>query len=291
MLSSCCQRYWSPQGFENSLWCFVALGGTWDVLGASSKLDEFRAAMSSFDDNFWDEESDETEEKKDDTPTPTNNNAQKESELLVSHLRFLSPGELAGYVSCLVSEGSRGGPNMVELIQRMTPRQQKVIQVSLGCMERLVEVQREFSIDERTCQCNLDIANCEVVTAWANGASWTEVIELSGSAPGDLARTLSRALDAVRQFGNLKYSPVRKSDIIDDGSVRHPFSRGLHPEVRRKCREAANAMNRYPVKDQLPFEAIEDELFEDDSEDAETVDEDDGEDEDEAVVDDSSQEE
>ena len=236
--------------------------------------------MNSFDDDFWDDQSNEASNSKpapesSDSVTP---NAQKEAELLVSHLRFLSPGELAGYVSCLVSEGSRGGLNMFEMIQRMTPRQQKVIQVSLGCMERLVEVQRQFAVDERTCPCQLDISNCEVVTAWASGASWTEVVELSGAAPGDLARTLSRALDAVRQFGNLKYTPVRKSDIIgggDETQAHHPFSRGLHPDVRRLCREAANAMNRYPVKDQLPFEAIEDELFEDDSNEID-VDEDGG---------------
>ena len=32
-------------GFENSLWSLVANGGAWDVIGASSRLDEFRSTI------------------------------------------------------------------------------------------------------------------------------------------------------------------------------------------------------------------------------------------------------
>jgi hypothetical protein len=39
-------------------------------------------------------------------------------------------------------------------------------------------------------------------------------------------------------------------------------SRGIHPEVRRLCRDAAKAINRYPVKDPLVFASDEeDEAF------------------------------
>lgn len=31
------------------------------------------------------------------------------------------------------------------------------------------------------------------------------------------------------------------------------MSRGLDPEIRRLCREASRAINRYPVKDPLDF--------------------------------------
>ena len=104
-----------------------------------------------------------------------------------------------------------------------------------------------------------DISNCEVVTAWAAGCTWTEALRISGSPPGDLARTLSRVLDAVRQLGNLPFRPVRKQDLF--GSVETAtVSRGLDPAVRRLCREASHALNRYPVKDPLAFETAEDEV-------------------------------
>jgi superfamily II RNA helicase len=266
-------------GFENSLWCFVALGGTWDVLGASSKLDEFREAMNTLDDDWYDEPPGDsgigrTPASKSLTPV---SNSQLEAEQLMSHLRFLSPGELAGYVSCLISEGSRGGPSIVEQISKMTPRQQRAIQISLGCMERLTEVQRRYGVDERTCNCQLDITNCEVVTAWTNGCTWSEAVQISGAAPGDLARTLSRALDAVRQFGNLKYKPVRKSDVTndDDGNavIRQSVSAGFNPEIRRLCRDAAKAMNRYPLKDPLPFDVGEDEILDENEDEDEVIDE------------------
>ena len=96
-----------------------------------------------------------------------------------------------------------------------------------------------------------DITNCEVVTAWAGGCTWTEALQISGLPPGDLARTLSRALDALRQLGNLPYVPVRKGYF--DGSV----SPGIHPDVRRLCRQSAREINRYPLKDTLAFESGE----------------------------------
>jgi superfamily II RNA helicase len=261
-------------GFDNSLWCFVAMGGTWDVSGASSKLDDFKAAMDIFDDDtdiFDDDKKTEPEEHSPEEPSPnlTIPKPKLEAEQLVSHLRFLAPGELAGYVSCLVSEGSRGSPSVIDTFQKMRPRQQRAIQISLASMERLVDVQRQYSLDEKTCNCNLDITNCEVVTAWAEGCTWSEAVEISGAAPGDLARILSRALDAVRQFGNLKFSALRKEDFEEGTSVQ-PLSRGIHPEIRRLCRDAAKSMNRYPVKDPLPFaEAIEDDIFEDGAEEEE----------------------
>lgn len=90
--------------------------------------------------------------------------------------------------------------------------------------------------------CNRDISNCEVVTAWASGCSWQEALRISGQSPGDLARTLSRVLDAVRQMANLPFQPVRNIPMA-----------GLHADLRHACRKAAREMNRYPVKDPLAF--------------------------------------
>jgi superfamily II RNA helicase len=127
-----------------------------------------------------------------------------------------------------------------------------------------MDVQRHFSVDERTCTCQFDLSHCEVVQAWASGCSWNEALEISGAAPGDLTRIIGRVLDGLRQIGSLKYNPLRKNDLDGtSGCVVDPFSRGIHPEIRRLCREAAKDMNRYPVKDPLPFEVSEEEIFDD----------------------------
>ena len=73
-----------------------------------------------------------------------------------------------------------------------------------------------------------------------------------------------RAMDGLRQIGALKYNPLRKKDFsMGEGELVDPFSRGIHPEVRRLCREAAREMNRYPVKDPLPFEVTEEDVVDD----------------------------
>jgi hypothetical protein len=82
-------------------------------------------------------------------------------------------------------------------------------------------------------------------------------VEMSGSPPGDLARVLSRVLDAMRQFGGLPFSAIRRQDF-EKQTQTEIVSRGLDQEVRRLCREAARAINRYPLKDPLSFTAAED---------------------------------
>lgn len=86
------------------------------------------------------------------------------------------------------------------------------------------------------------------MTAWADGCTWNEALEISGLPPGDLARNLSRVLDAVRQLGKLPYAPKRRAV---------GKSRGFDPQLRQLCREAARALGRYPVKDSFGFEVDE----------------------------------
>eukprot|EP00977_Amphora_coffeiformis_P001920 scaffold362_cov176-Amphora_coffeaeformis.AAC.46 len=246
-------------GFENSLWALVAMGGAWDVIGASSNLDRYHKAMEAFesdeDGDLWYDNlsgKEATSDVKDTDEAPV---AQQEAEKLLSLIRTMTPAELAGYVAAIVAESSRGsGPSVVELFHGLTQLQQRVVQASLQSLERLSEVQKLNNVDPGTRQTNLDISNVEVVTAWADGCTWNEALRLSGGLPpGDLARTLSRVLDAVRQLGNLPFTPVRKEDMQNDENVRRP-SRGIHPDVRRLCRNAAAAINRYPLKDPFSFE-------------------------------------
>jgi hypothetical protein len=147
-------------GFENSLWCLVAVGGSWDVIGASAKLDEFRDAMDTSDqdetdwyDNLFNDEKDGDTTNNDPT---TLLKPQREAFELVSLLKSLSASELAGYVSSLVSENFRdAGISVIDRFQRLTLMQQRVVQSSLLAMERLSEVQKLYSVDERTRDCTL----------------------------------------------------------------------------------------------------------------------------------------
>ena len=239
-------------GMDNALWCLVAMGGAWDVANESAELDDFRSAMESFEADGGESAGEETSSGTSDEISKP----QQEAEELISLLRDLTAHELAGYVSCLVSEGSRGSSSVVESFMKLTPAQQPVIQRSLLALERLMDVQRRLSVDETSSKCQLDLGTCDVVTAWASGCSWSEALEISGSAPGDLARTLHRALDALRQFGSLPYRAT--------GHLPQSESFGIHPDIRRLCRSAAAAMDRYPVKDPLPFDEDEGEVIEPD---------------------------
>ena len=139
--------------FENSLWARVAMGGAWDVSGASAELDELENALKIFDGDLEVDGRDSFIDQKQVIPKP-----QVEADALCSLLKRMTPGELAGYVSSFISDDSRGGgggSSIVDMFQRLTPLQQQVIQKSLGSMERLVDVQKLYGVDETTRNCNL----------------------------------------------------------------------------------------------------------------------------------------
>ncbi|KAL3923456.1 MAG: hypothetical protein SGILL_001646 [Bacillariaceae sp.] len=258
--------------FDNSLWSFIAMGGTYDVTGASAGFDEMNGAMEDVFTDVFDEADGDTSDSLPDKPK-----AQEEAETLVSYLRQINVGEMAGYVSCLVGETGRNSIDAIDVFRRVDPTLQRCIQVLLDSRDRFMDIQHQFELDERIANCQFDLSNFEVVSAWANGCTWTEALEVSGAAPGDLTRILGRAMDGLRQIGALKYNPMRKKDYSQgDGGLVDPFSRGIHPEVRRLCREAAREMNRYPVKDPLPFEVTEEDVV-DDPVDADVVEDKEGE--------------
>ena len=132
------------------------MGGAWDVVGASTKLDTFLQALDTLEEDLIDEYG-ENESGPTASEIPVEmNKSQQEAEHLTNLLRSLSPSELAGYVSSLVTDNSRGGDtSVVDLFQRLTPSQQRVIQSSLDVMERLLEVQKEYSVDESIRGCTL----------------------------------------------------------------------------------------------------------------------------------------
>jgi hypothetical protein len=230
-------------GLDNSLWQLCALGGAWDVTYKSSELDRFQDSLADFE---------EEDREKGDTFSFVQK-PQLEAEALANHLCELTASEMAGHVSSLVVDAPRGSESALVSFHKLTQSQQRAVQGALLSLERLVEVQRIFGLDDVIGKCQLELSACDVVTAWATGCSWNNALVISGAAPGDLVRTLSRALDALRQLGNLPYIPARALN-----GIARLEATGIHPKVRSLCREAANAMDRYPVKDMLPFE--EDEL-------------------------------
>ena len=232
-------------GLDNSLWQICALGGAFDVAYESSELDRFQDTLADFED---DPAKDESSAVDSGVPKP-----QREVEALVNQVCQLSASEMAGYISSLVVDSPRRSDSALQSFQKLTYPQQRAVQGALLSLERLVEVQRRLGLDDAIGKCQLELSACDVVTAWASGCSWNDALVISGAAPGDLVRTLSRALDALRQLGNLPYIPARALN----GRARLEAS-GIHPTVRSLCRDAANAMDRYPVKDMLPFD--EDEL-------------------------------
>ncbi|KAL3765733.1 LOW QUALITY PROTEIN: hypothetical protein ACHAWU_009701 [Discostella pseudostelligera] len=187
---------------------------------------------------------------------------QMEAEVLTNYLCRLTASEMAGYVSSLVVDAPRRSDSALANFQKLTLPQQRVVQTALLSLERLVEVQRRLGLDESIGKCQLELGACDVVTAWASGCSWNEALEISGAAPGDLVRTLSRALDALRQLGNLPYIPARSLD-----KTVCLEARGIHPRIRSLCRDAATEMDRYPVKDMLPFEEEESDSVSDEDQD------------------------
>lgn len=232
--------------FENSLWIFVALGGTFDIDNVSSNFDD---SISRLLDDVMDFHS--THHNNGKSETNVRNMAQKEAELLASHLQNFTPAEIAGYVSCLIASdiGKNNDISPIYVLSRLTRRLQQAIQYLSYVTDRYVFLQNKFCVDKKMIYCPYDLSFCEVVMAWADGCSWNEALTIAGVSPGDLTRIIIRAYIAVRQLGQLKFHATRK-----DGFAADPLSSGLHPEIRKKCREAAKSMNRYPVKDPLPFE-------------------------------------
>ena len=239
-------------GMDNSLWTLSALGGAFDVTYESIELDKFHDALSflGIDDDDGTDEDNRIEE--DNIPKP-----QRESEKLVRDLCDLSASEMAGYVSALVIDAPRQSDSTIESFQKLSYPQQRAVQGALLALERLSEVQRKFSLDDAIGKCQLELNSCDVVTRWAAGDSWSDVLLMSGAAPGDLVRILSRCLDALKQLGNVPYIPARGFD--GDGVTIRTEASGLHPKIRALCRDAAAEMDRYPVKDIMPFEDTEDE--------------------------------
>eukprot|EP00956_Cyclotella_meneghiniana_P008802 scaffold12069_cov45-Cyclotella_meneghiniana.AAC.2 len=242
-------------GMDNSLWVLSALGGAWDVAYESAELDKFQ----DHDDPLDDYDIEEIEERSADEKHGSMPKPQIEADTLIRELCGLDAGEMAGYVSSLVVDAPRHAGSAVESFTKLTSKQQHVVQAALVSLERLVEVQRRFGLDDSIGKCQLELTSIDVFTAWASGESWSECLTMSGLAPGDLVRILSRALDALRQIANLPYIPARGLD----GTLQVE-SVGVHPTIRSLCKKAVVEMDRYPVKDDFPFQQNESDESEED---------------------------
>lgn len=141
-------------GSENSLWCLVAMGGAWDVIGSSSRVDSRRQHDNEFDTDWYGDD-DSTAKVHDNSLI---SNSQMEAADLTGRLRAMSPSEIAGYVSCLVSDNdSRGnsGVSITERFHRLTRKQQGAVRSSMVALDRLMEIQMGYFVDEKPRKCSL----------------------------------------------------------------------------------------------------------------------------------------
>jgi murein DD-endopeptidase MepM/ murein hydrolase activator NlpD len=130
-------------GLENSLWILVALGGASDTINVPSKnrYDYSSTNNDSYGSN--DEQSD--------------TNALLQRQELVEALRTMSPSEIAGYTSCIISEDSRSsfGLSVVDQFQQLSFAQQEATQKLMFVMDRFKEIQSMFGVGNRSGNCNM----------------------------------------------------------------------------------------------------------------------------------------
>ena len=161
------------------------MGGAWDITGASAELDRFKQEISKivdFDSDglFEDDYTSDLFSSDDEVPrentsqeeitasTSTISVPQSEANALSEWLQSMGPHEMAGYVSCLVSD-SRRDTSVLSAFQQLTPIQQRVVQNALLASERLTEIQNKNDIDPSMSKVHLELSTCEVVTSWTEG--------------------------------------------------------------------------------------------------------------------------
>jgi superfamily II RNA helicase len=141
---------------DNSLWALVAMGGAWDVVGVSDKFNEFRKEMYEFEQDELYPESIMSDPSVAIISPQEFLSASDEAAKLRRLLLNLPSAELAGYISCLVSERSdRENSGMLDTFHRLSVQQQRVIESSLTVMERFMQVQKDYDVDTNTRQCAL----------------------------------------------------------------------------------------------------------------------------------------
>jgi superfamily II RNA helicase len=141
---------------DNSLWALVAMGGAWDVVGVSDKFNAFRKEMYDFEQDELYPESIMSDPSVAIIPPQEFLSANDEAAKLRRLLLNLPSAELAGYISCLVSERSdRENSGMLDTFHRLSVQQQRVIESSLTVMERFMQVQKDYDVDTNTRHCAL----------------------------------------------------------------------------------------------------------------------------------------
>ena len=125
-----------------------------------------------------------------------------ENELFVAEilksglLATLTPEQLAGVISCIVTDNSR--------------YEQEAFSISpevLATTEAIVKLQRNLTKQQDRAHISLPI-NCTplvagLTEAWAQGISWDKLIETSKLDEGDVVRMLRRTCDVLRQIARI----------------------------------------------------------------------------------------
>ncbi|CAM9173266.1 unnamed protein product [Choristocarpus tenellus] len=138
----------------------------------------------------------------------------------------LSATELAGLMPAILNESTRSnlfslyGPSdaLVAFLGELVPLASELVETQF--MEQAEQPVR------------LDGSICGLVEGWANGCTWKELMESTSLDEGDLCRILRRSLEMLGQIPSLP---------------------GVPGVLKDRAREAAAAIDRFPVSDDMSF--------------------------------------
>jgi Superfamily II RNA helicase len=141
---------------------------------------------------------------------------------LSGELDQLAPHHLAGVCAALVSEPTR--PD-VYCSLGMSPATESALEGLRGLHRQLLQEQRRHNID---IPINLGFEFVGLVEQWALGMEWRDLVRQTSLDEGDIVRLCRRVLDLLSQV---------------------PYIAEINPEIQQTARQAAQMIDRFPVKD------------------------------------------
>lgn len=144
--------------------------------------------------------------------------------LMSGHCDELSPGDLAAVLEAVSTEVSR--PDLWTAYPP-PPAAEEALHDLRGLRRELVRLQERHEVVVPVWW-EPDLMG--LVKAWADGTSWTDLIAATSLDEGDVVRLLRRTVDLLAQL---------------------PYCPAVSEELRGKARRALQAINRFPVKEEI----------------------------------------
>ena len=144
--------------------------------------------------------------------------------LMSGHCDELSPGDLAAVLEAVSTEVSR--PDLWTAYPP-PPAAEEALHDLRGLRRELLRLQERHDVVVPVWW-EPDLMG--LVKAWADGTSWTDLIAATSLDEGDVVRLLRRTVDLLAQL---------------------PYCPAVSEELRGKARRALQAINRFPVKEEI----------------------------------------